>query len=284
MRRTGWAAMGWISGAVAACAAETASPGWVTPACADQPARRVLAVAASDRVVLEVGELAVPVRLLGVRRFEHSPAAAARATAFCENLLKGERVYVFQPGKWEAADRQAETGGGAGDSGADPDNADEARPAFEAFEPGRGGASGYPPVEVLLFRAPDGLFINLEIVRQGYARREPGAKRPYAPVFAYYETLAERHQRGLWAPAEGVESDQPVAGQGGSEGTPGAQKPESPVAEEVVYVTPHGTRYHRQDCSYVRDGGVAITLAEARERELKPCTRCRPPEAPSGEK
>lgn len=54
------------------------------------------------------------------------------------------------------------------------------------------------------------------------------------------------------------------------------------VSEDtVVYVTPFGEKYHKKSCSYVeeaRKNGTreGITIKEAVERGLTPCSRCRP--------
>jgi hypothetical protein len=46
----------------------------------------------------------------------------------------------------------------------------------------------------------------------------------------------------------------------------------------MVYVTPHGTKYHTKDCQYVRHNGVEMTLADAKDQGYTPCSRCGPPE------
>jgi phosphatidylserine/phosphatidylglycerophosphate/cardiolipin synthase-like enzyme len=48
---------------------------------------------------------------------------------------------------------------------------------------------------------------------------------------------------------------------------------------ELLYATTSGKHYHRTDCSYLKDRRFeAITLAEAKAKGLKPCSRCMPPE------
>jgi hypothetical protein len=41
-------------------------------------------------------------------------------------------------------------------------------------------------------------------------------------------------------------------------------------------LTKSGSRYHREGCRYLRAGGVATPLADARVR-YRACTVCRPP-------
>lgn len=52
-------------------------------------------------------------------------------------------------------------------------------------------------------------------------------------------------------------------------------------ADAVVYVTPFGEKYHKKSCSYVktaRKNGTLqeMTVQEAVEQGLAPCSRCRP--------
>lgn len=43
-----------------------------------------------------------------------------------------------------------------------------------------------------------------------------------------------------------------------------------------VYVTRTGKKYHRVDCSYLREGGTKMTKQQAEESGLTPCSRCNP--------
>ena len=45
----------------------------------------------------------------------------------------------------------------------------------------------------------------------------------------------------------------------------------------IVYRTRTGERYHRDGCSYLRSSCIELTLREAVERGLRPCSRCSPP-------
>ncbi|MDA1190520.1 MAG: thermonuclease family protein [Candidatus Poribacteria bacterium] len=49
-----------------------------------------------------------------------------------------------------------------------------------------------------LYRYPDGLFINLELVRQGYAKVDQ-EDFEYKPLFERYEAMAHKKRKGLWA-------------------------------------------------------------------------------------
>lgn len=49
-----------------------------------------------------------------------------------------------------------------------------------------------------VFRAPDGLFVNLEIIRQGYGRAYVRIPLEHMSLFQHYETQARSSRIGLW--------------------------------------------------------------------------------------
>lgn len=49
-------------------------------------------------------------------------------------------------------------------------------------------------------------------------------------------------------------------------------------AEEKVYITKTGEKYHRADCTYLKGNGEEITLSEAKESGYEPCKKCEPPQ------
>ena len=49
-----------------------------------------------------------------------------------------------------------------------------------------------------LYRAPDGLFVNLEIVRQGYGQAYTRYPFKHMELFRHYEHRAQEARKGLW--------------------------------------------------------------------------------------
>ncbi|KAF5034576.1 hypothetical protein DSECCO2_594680 [anaerobic digester metagenome] len=45
----------------------------------------------------------------------------------------------------------------------------------------------------------------------------------------------------------------------------------------TVYVTPSGTKYHEKGCQYLNEGGIPISLKEAKSGGYSPCSKCDPP-------
>lgn len=81
------------------------------------------------------------------------------ASSFLKNLLAGEEVYLRFGN--EQADRYGRT-------------------------------------LAYVFRAPEGLFVNLELVRQGYGRAYTSYPFVYMGLFEAYEIRAKRAKKGLW--------------------------------------------------------------------------------------
>ena len=47
--------------------------------------------------------------------------------------------------------------------------------------------------------------------------------------------------------------------------------------DTIVYCTSSGTKYHKEGCSSFKDNGIAISLQEAVDKGLTPCSKCNPP-------
>ena len=47
--------------------------------------------------------------------------------------------------------------------------------------------------------------------------------------------------------------------------------------DTTVYRTSSGTKYHTENCSSLKGNGIAITLQEAVDKGLEPCSKCNPP-------
>lgn len=66
-------------------------------------------------------------------------------------------------------------------------------PHEEGLEDGTGRALGY------VWRVPDGLFVNLEVLRQGYGKVVQVLPTTHKELFAWAEDQAKTNVRGLWA-------------------------------------------------------------------------------------
>ena len=193
-----------------------------------------------DTVVVKIDGKSMKVRLVGVDTPEtvHPNKPVQRygkeASRFLTNLLKGEKVYIG----WKADEK----------------------------------TDKYGRALLYLWRAPDGLFINLEIVRQGYGHAYTRFPFKHMKLFRYYEGKARDAKRGLWAPDAPKETKPAIPAV-----VPGVVKPKTPAQEEVtVFVTRTGRKYHRAGCRYLRRSSTAIKLSDAKAR-YGPCSVCKPP-------
>ena len=107
----------------------------------------------------------------------------------------------------------------------------------------------------------DGTFLNAEIIKQGYGFAYTNYPFKYMEEFRRYERESRENKRRLWA-----REDQKTV----------ETKPKADDST-IVYITKTGKKYHRANCSNLRQSKIPITLKEACERGFSPCLRCNPP-------
>ena len=128
----------------------------------------------------------------------------------------------------------------------------------------------YSRLLAYVFRAPDGLFANLEIVRQGYGTAYLKYPFKYRELFSYYESRARDSKKGLWGVASSTST---------SDAAPEiSSEPKETTARDAdpgitVYITKSGEKYHTESCQW---GNISLSLSEAREH-YSPCRHCNPP-------
>lgn len=152
----------------------------------NQPSYSVLKITDGDTIHLSIDGQDTRVRLIGVGTPELTQQYGIEAARFFSNLLKGEEVYnQREPGLDKDINKR----------------------------------------ELLyLYRAPDGLFVNEEIIRQGYGKVYIEKPFQYKEIFLRYEQKAKEAQKGIW---ETTATEPPG--------------PENPI----FYITNSGKKYHR---------------------------------------
>ena len=186
----------------------------------------VVEVVGADRLIIRNAGKQRTVKLVGVAEPETEwPKAAPAANhllaaEFLSNLLAGEKVVILETRR----------------------NVAEAE-SLDA---------------VKLFRAPDGLYVNLEMVRQGYVNLSPAGLGNELDLFRTYQERAKLIGKGLWNKSSAL--------------VPVATKP----GGAAVYVTKTGKKYHRQDCQFLSKSKIALGLGEAKKRGFTPCRICKP--------
>ena len=181
-----------------------------------------------DNMVINLDGEETNLRLIGVDAPEIGTPYSNEAKQFLTNLLIGEEVYL---------------------------------------EYGKELKDKYGRTLAYVYRAPDGFFVNSEIVRQGYGRAYTKYPFAFAELFLSYEQKAKEHKKGLWS----VKSETPE--QEAKKASP-ADKEKS----ETVYITRTGKKYHRAGCRYLAKSMIPISLKEAKQLGYGPCSVCGPPE------
>jgi endonuclease YncB( thermonuclease family) len=200
-------------------AAQAAPPPYPTPDFSTMVVCPVSRVIDGDTVELVIENKPVQVHLAGVDAPESSPAQqgnqayATEALSFAQNLLTGESVWVEMP---------------AGQN-----------------------TDCYGRTVRFLFRCPDGLFVNLEILRQGYGLLERSWPHQYLELFQTYQAMAQATKRGLW----GDLTPRNAAAQKSVSGLPplavAAVKAKQPVRTSIAGMPPAASDSEK----YYADGG-----------------------------
>jgi endonuclease YncB( thermonuclease family) len=143
------------------------------PQFAPSQAHRVVRVDDRFLVTLLINGVETPVRMVGVdpplvADGEGMPKPTEDARKFFQNLLAGELVYL---------DR-------------DPNLAQK---------DAEGNLVAY------LYRAPDKLLVNLELIRQGYGLVADGYKFRFEQAFIAYQQKARADRKGIWAMPSGTD-------------------------------------------------------------------------------
>jgi len=196
------------------------------------PSYQVVRVIAGDTIVIDMNNQDIKVRLIGVKPAEKYSVEMA---AFTKNLLRGENIYIVD----------------------DPDQ----------NEPDK-----YGYILKYVYRAPDGLFVNAEIIRQGYGRSDTTVPFKYMAEFEQLEKFAKERSKGLWDISQSKSVSQPLPT------APTISSKTSTQGEDIiVYVTKTGKKYHLGTCSYLSKSSVPIKLGDAKARGYSPCGKCNPP-------
>ncbi len=209
--------------------------------------RKVVRVVDGDTIVIEnQNRNHRTVRLIGVDTPETvHPSKPVQfygkeASRFLRNLLKGEQVYLV-------------------------------------VDPQQGERDRYGRLLRYIYRYPDKLFVNTEIIRQGYGHAYPKFPFKHSAKFQQLERFARQAEKGLWSPDAKPPVTAAVAPTPAKPTPSPVVKPPKPrPADVTVYVTRTGRKYHRGSCRYLRKSRIPMKLSEAKAR-YGPCSVCGPP-------
>lgn len=194
----------------------------------DQTSYRVTRIIDGDTLKLQMGGREVTVRLIGIDTPERERAGrpaepyAHDATALMRRLCEQSAVYL-------------------------------------QYDPLCARKDRYGRTLAHLFRVPDGLWVNREMVRLGMTPVYDKYSFSFEDEFREAEQEARTARVGIWSADAGA-----------------GNEAHTRTASDVVYVAATGRSYHRHDCRSLYATKTAITLAEARRRGLRACESCRP--------
>ncbi|MFA5293760.1 MAG: thermonuclease family protein [Phycisphaerae bacterium] len=215
------------------------------------PLCQVVRIIDGDTIVVDMNNQDVKIRLAGVKSADKY---SVEMTSFTKNLLRGENVYIIDDPNQKTPDK-----------------------------------FGYLPQYV--YRAPDGLFVNAEIIRQGYGRADTETPFKYSAEFQQLEKFAKERSKGFWDASRPEKISQPAPSPP-PKASIAAAAPSVPVAptlspspktsaennDIIVYVTKTGKKYHLATCGSLSKSSIPIKLSDAKARGYTPCSRCNPPQ------
>ena len=139
----------------------------------------------------------------------------------------------------------------------------EVNPAYAVISCGEGNSYGHPHAEVLnRFRS-----MGIDVFRTD----EQGT------IVAVSDG-----EEIVWncTPSESWQAGEPKGSSVKQEGTSGKDDFKSSAENEdvVVYITETGEKYHREECSSLKDSKIETSLSEAKKAGYEPCKKCAPPE------
>jgi micrococcal nuclease len=210
-------------------------------------AYKVIRAVDGDTVVLLIDGQETKVRLVGVdtpetvHPFKPVEAYGKEASRFTTNLLKGESVYL-------------------------------------EYDQGQGKLDRYGRTLAYLYRAPDGLFINLELVRQGYGFAYTKYPFQYMELFRFYERKARESEKGLWSPEYSAAEEKTTEAKSTASENGVMSGAAKDTQEQTVYITRSGKKYHSEGCRSLKKSKIPISLEEAKQKGYGPCSICNPAE------
>ena len=117
----------------------------------------------------------------------------------------------------------------------------------------------------------DGTLLNKKIIEEGYGHAYTRYPFKYLDEFQDAEIKARRVSKGLWSATSNMTREE--VKQVKQNKTPTSDN----VADQIVYVTNTGSKYHRSTCRYLRKSKIPMKLKAAAGAGYTPCKVCKPP-------
>lgn len=151
---------------------------------------------------------------------------------------------------------------------------------FATTKPSKDDAAAASPAYIR--RGPDGLLVNSELIRLGFARVAAKPAFEQLAAFREVEKRARDVGKGIWddgsrATKSGsdVHEEPEKAGEDDGRGA----RPKPPANTSTVYITANGDKYHLKSCRFAKNAR-AVTIVEAIQLGKSACAICKPPVKP----
>jgi micrococcal nuclease len=153
-----------------------------------------------------------------------------------------------------------------------------AKDVWLIIDPQQGEKDKYGRILAYVYRVSDQTFINLEMVRTGYAHAYVEYPFRFQDEFVEAERLAKAVPLGLWRPAPTLPEPTTPPPDRGLAARAEVEPPATPEWRkekgETVYVTKSGTKYHWAGCRLLlAKSSTPMDLEEARKAH-SPCSKC----------
>nr|MDK2851588.1 micrococcal nuclease [Candidatus Cloacimonadota bacterium] len=112
----------------------------------------------------------------------------------------------------------------------------------------------YGRILAYVYRVSDSLFINQEIIRQGYGHAYTVYPFTLQEDFLKLERDARSAKRGLWAYTDEIPAP----------------------SDSIVFYNPGSGKFHRAECRDIGKDAIRIHLEDAQSEGFEPCKICKP--------
>ena len=125
---------------------------------------------------------------------------------------------------------------------------------------------------LLAYIYTDSLFVNAELIRQGYAQvmTVPPNVR-HVEEFVLLQRKARAAEAGLWGIETDIQAATLLAENASNTDVSTIIDRFDNDEHAIVYITSTGTKYHQAGCHHLRQSSIPITLAEAGKRGYSAC-------------
>lgn len=142
------------------------------------------------------------------------------------------------------------------------------------YEQGTPTKDRYNRILAYVYTYPNGLFVNAEIIKQGYGHAYTRFPFKFLDEFRQLEKWARENKQGLWGEQKTTHNVIINEQTNRNKLNIDQNKKEENIK---VYITQNGKKYHRSECRSLKSSRIPIDLQDAKHRGYTVCKICNPP-------